>query len=622
MVYVPQTWQDAPSTLTPLTATELNRMEAGIVEGTQDASETQKGNVELASAAEMTAGTDLTRPPSVKRVADYVTTAVAGAGGAVDASETVKGIVELASAAEMTAGTDLTRPPSVKRVADYIATAISGVSGGSAPDASETVKGIVELASSAEMTAGTDLTRPPSVKRVFDYITSYVTSAISTKTPGVFNVKDPTYGAVGDDTADDTTAVNAAITAAAVNGGTVFFPPGTYSLNNVTWKAGVRYEGIRGQSILKIRTGAAYLGSCDSGSSSAFISKMTFTGLTFRGRIDTDTTFDQQRHLLNLNGVQSVLIWNCDFIGWHGDAIYLGSSNSGGTERHNRRVTIAFNLFDGLTKNNRNCVSIIDGEDIIVHGNVGLRFSRNDMPGFVDVEPNSLNGAFAICRRITVTNNETSDHNQNFFQMNLPSASYTNEIRDILVANNIDDAGTSNTNTRFTFMAFVRTATDASSFSNIKFVNNICRNVYCIVEIEGGVNGVDFFGNTFEDCLGAAIIGYWNATTRHIRFENNTFTRCGATDGNVFRLMYCNNISFVNNKWHSCVANLILFGLGESSIGTSTNIDWISNQVTGTGTTSISAKSSTHTLTAASNLRRPYRENGLTISTAHFGTLV
>lgn len=46
---------------------------------------------------------------------------------------------------------------------------------------------------------------------------------------GIFiNVKDPTYGAKGDGTTDDTTAVQAAITAAATPKSIVFFPAGTY----------------------------------------------------------------------------------------------------------------------------------------------------------------------------------------------------------------------------------------------------------------------------------------------------------------------------------------------------------------------------------------------------------
>jgi hypothetical protein len=42
------------------------------------------------------------------------------------------------------------------------------------------------------------------------------------------NVKDGTYGATGDGATDDSIAIDAALTAAATNGGTVFFPPGTY----------------------------------------------------------------------------------------------------------------------------------------------------------------------------------------------------------------------------------------------------------------------------------------------------------------------------------------------------------------------------------------------------------
>jgi len=188
MVFVPKTdWTNSPSTATPITAAELLRLEAGIVEGTQDATETVKGNVELATAAELTTGTDLTRPASAKRIADYVTARLTTIPGVAAATETAAGIVELATASEMTTGTDLTRPASVKRIADYVAAVVAALP--SATPATETVAGIVELATAAEMTAGTDLTRPASVKRVADYVTAALASV-----PGVATATETVSG--------------------------------------------------------------------------------------------------------------------------------------------------------------------------------------------------------------------------------------------------------------------------------------------------------------------------------------------------------------------------------------------------------------------------------------------
>lgn len=75
-------------------------------------------------------------------------------------------------------------------------------------------------------------------------VSTNISSAFSALAGIFVNVKDPTYGAVGDGTTDDTTAIGLAITAAvAAGGGIVFFPPTTsfykfttltLSSNNIT----------------------------------------------------------------------------------------------------------------------------------------------------------------------------------------------------------------------------------------------------------------------------------------------------------------------------------------------------------------------------------------------------
>lgn len=77
--------------------------------------------------------------------------------------------------------------------------------------------------------------------------------AVSGHTLGVFNVK--SYGAKGDGTTDDTTAIHAARDAAGV-GGVVVFPQGTYKANALTPLAGQTWRGT-GATISLIDPGTA-----------------------------------------------------------------------------------------------------------------------------------------------------------------------------------------------------------------------------------------------------------------------------------------------------------------------------------------------------------------------------
>ena len=134
-----------------------------------------------------------------------------------DATETIKGVVELATAAEVTAGTDTVRavtPAGVKVELDKKAALASPTFTGTpkaptaaaatnntqlattafvhtaTPNSSITVKGLVELATDAETTAGTDATRavtPKSLKVELDKKAN-VKYTEQTITAGAFNM--------------------------------------------------------------------------------------------------------------------------------------------------------------------------------------------------------------------------------------------------------------------------------------------------------------------------------------------------------------------------------------------------------------------------------------------------
>lgn len=74
----------------------------------------------------------------------------------------------------------------------------------------------------------------PDWKVKFGDITKTLSNWVGEFSATIYNVKDPAYGAVGNGTTDDISAINAAITAAAnAGGGIVFFPPGTYRTTTV-----------------------------------------------------------------------------------------------------------------------------------------------------------------------------------------------------------------------------------------------------------------------------------------------------------------------------------------------------------------------------------------------------
>jgi hypothetical protein len=133
-----------------------------------------------------------------------------------------------------------------------------------------------------------------------------------------FNVKD--YGALGNNVANDATAVAAAVTAANATGGIVYFPPGQYLINSgtdlVLSGAGVNIQGS-GTDNTRIIIGASFTGASlfSVTGNSVAIRDISIHGAT------TTTTSNPAIHGVTATGVQSFKVFNAVFLNVNGYAI-------------------------------------------------------------------------------------------------------------------------------------------------------------------------------------------------------------------------------------------------------------------------------------------------------------
>ncbi len=133
-------------------------------------------------------------------------------------------------------------------------------------------------------------------------ITGTVNGLLSDHGGQVFNVK--AYGALGDGSTDDTTAIRAAITAATTPGGVVYFPSGTYSTTGaLSLPSHVILQGVGNGSV--IQPSLTYAGGANHGIVEIIGSSGLITGAGVRDLI-LDTR-GQQRSAANAISFQIIL---------------------------------------------------------------------------------------------------------------------------------------------------------------------------------------------------------------------------------------------------------------------------------------------------------------------------
>lgn len=197
----------------------------------------------------------------------------------------------------------------------------------------------------------------------------------------------------------------------------VYFPKGTYRLvsaYNAKGKvsddclSGIKsHIGVNRSNVSLIgEPGTIFLTSEPLGTISVFsqpnaidksVRNIRIENITFDVRND-GKSFHEFMHTIKLMGVNGITIKNCSFNDFWGDAICLshyGDNSQTGERTRNLNVKILYNtIVGGNHHSNRNGISVINGKDVLIKGNIIKKTSRKDMPGGIDIEPN--NSAYTI----------------------------------------------------------------------------------------------------------------------------------------------------------------------------------------------------------------------------------
>ncbi len=413
--------------------------------------------------------------------------------------------------------------------------------------------------------------------------------------------------------ADGVTDNAAAFAAAFAQSPRVYVPAGTWLLGSqVEVPSDAEIFGDGDRSIIKMAPAATYALHCDSGSADATLNltNIRVHDLQLLATCDVDG-FYQWKHLISFNGVTGVTIERVLFRGFRGDGFYLGSSDVAGQERHNFNVTVRRCRFDGINKANRNAISVIDVDGMLVENCRFENISQPNMPGAIDFEPNAY--AFPVIRNVTIRKNafRSIGGNVGVVCVTVPNTVVAVPQNFTIEDNNADTFA-------YAFLSFIthRSPTASSKENNLRVVGNSASNGssgFLIFDAKR----VQLAGNNFTDCTGPSSVGNTGATDQVWDFaaQDNRHTRCGSTSGKGLTLFGVTYASFTREKWIDCGTGAagsaigVDFNVGTSSYVSFRDCEWRAP----TGRTTVALqKEAAHTFTPNTNTFVGCNVNGLT----------